>query len=100
MASRVSGVDGHGQVIDVHVSPRRDIASARRFFAMAIADHSAPEEIVTDKSAALANVIDELVPRALHNTIKYANNRVDCSRRRPARLLSRCERAVAGPACF
>ena len=69
-------VDGYGQVIDVHVSCRWDVAAACRFFTMAIAAHGEPEEVVTDKSAALANVIEELVPQALHNTITYANNRV------------------------
>ena len=71
-------VDGYGQVIDVFVSARRDIAAARRFFTTAIATHGEPDEVVTDRAAALANVIDELLPRALHNTLKYANNRVEC----------------------
>ena len=71
-------VDGYGQVIDVFVSSRRDIAAARTFLTTAIAAHGEPEEVVTDRSAALANVIDELVPQALHNIEKYANNRVEC----------------------
>ena len=71
-------VDGYGQVIDVFVSVRRDIASARTFFTTAIAGHGEPEEVVTDRAAALANVIEELLPQALHNTTKYANNRVEC----------------------
>ena len=71
-------VDGHGQVIDVCVSSSRDIAAARRFFTAAIAAHGEPEEVVTDRAAALANVIEELLPQALHNTVKYANNRVEC----------------------
>ena len=71
-------VDGHGQVIDVYVSVRRDIAAARTFFTMAITGHGEPDEVVTDRAAALAKVIEELVPQALHNTQKYANNRVEC----------------------
>jgi IS6 family transposase len=71
-------VDGYGQVIDVYVSARRDIAAARTFFTAAIAAHGEPDEVVTDKSAALANVIDELLPQAMHNTLKYANNWVEC----------------------
>jgi transposase-like protein len=71
-------VDGYGQVIDVYVSVRRDIAAAHTFFTMVIAGHGEPEEVITDKSAALANVIQELVPLALYNTLKYANNRVEC----------------------
>ena len=30
----------------------------------------------------MANVIEESVPQALHNTIKYANNRVECDHSR------------------
>ena len=71
-------VDGYGQVIDVYVSVRRDIVAARTFFTMAITGHGEPAEVVTDRAAALAHVIEELLPRALHNTVKYANNRVEC----------------------
>jgi transposase-like protein len=71
-------VDGYGQVIDVYVSSRRDIAAARKFFTTAITAHGEPDEVVTDRAAALANVIEELLPQALHNTTKYANNRVEC----------------------
>jgi transposase-like protein len=71
-------VDGYGQVIDVLVSVRRDIAAARKFFATAIAADGEPDVVVTDRAAALANVIAELLPRALHHTVKYANNRVEC----------------------
>ena len=71
-------VDGYGQVIDVFVSVGRDIAAARKFFTAAIAAHGEPEEVVTDRAAALAKAIDELLPHSLHNTITYANNRVEC----------------------
>jgi transposase-like protein len=47
-------VDEYGQIIDVYVSRRRDMRAARRFFAYAIDAHGEPEEIVTDKAAALA----------------------------------------------
>jgi transposase-like protein len=53
-------VDQHGQVIDVYVSARRDIAAARRFFAAALAAHQ------------------EVLPAAFHDTDQYANNRVEC----------------------
>ena len=55
-------VDQHGQVIDVYVSRRRDIAAARTFFTTALAAHGEPDEVVTDRAAALANVIEELLP--------------------------------------
>ena len=71
-------VDGYGQVIDVYVSVRRDSGAARTLFATAIVGHGEPEEVVTDRAAALANVIEDLWPRALDNTVKYANNRVEC----------------------
>lgn len=56
-------VDQHGQVIDMYVSKRRDIASARRFFTTALAAHRAPAEVITDRAPALGNVIEDLIPR-------------------------------------
>ena len=86
-------VDQHGQVIDVFVSRHRDIESARRFFTTAMAAHGVPAEVITDRAAALANVIDELLPAAFHNTEQYENNRCECdhgrlkARLRPMRAL-------------
>ena len=71
-------VDQEGQVIDVYVSARRDLAAARRFFGRAITAHGRPEEVVTDLAQGLATVIEELLPDAFHNTGRYANNRVEC----------------------
>ena len=71
-------VDQHGQVIDVYVSRRRDIGSARTFFTAALTVHGDPVEVITDRAPALANVIEELLPAAWHNTGRYANNRVEC----------------------
>jgi len=88
-------IDQHGQIIDVYVSPRRDLRAARQFFESAIGAHGHPEEIVTDKAPALARVIRELVPGAFHDTAQYANNRIECdhgrlkSRLRPMRGLKR-----------
>jgi len=48
------------------MSQRRDIASAREFFTAALAVHGDPGEVITDRAPAFANVIDELVPAALH----------------------------------
>ena len=70
-------IDDHGQVIDVFVSKRRDTVAARRFFTAMIRDHGQPSEVVTDRAAALAKAIGELAPDALHNTVQYANNRVE-----------------------
>ena len=88
-------MDQHGQVLDVYVSQRRDIASARRFFTAALTVHSDPGEVITDRAPALANAIEDLVPAALHNTGQYENNRVECdhgrlkARLRPMRGLNR-----------
>ena len=71
-------VDEDGQVIDVYVSARRDIAAARRFFTRAITAHGRPDEVVTDLAQALETVIEEQLPDAFHNTDQYANNRVEC----------------------
>ena len=68
-----------GQVIDVFVSPRRDITAARRFFERAIATTKvAPVEVVTDRAATYPVVLDEVLPAAWHRTEQYANNRVEC----------------------
>jgi hypothetical protein len=58
-------------VIDVYVSQRRDIASARRFFTAALTVHGDPAEVITDRAPAWANVIEELTPAALHDTGQY-----------------------------
>ena len=65
------GVDEHGQVIDVLVSRRRDIAAARAFFAAALVAHDQPE-VVTDRAMALAHVIVKLLPDSVRNTDQYA----------------------------
>ena len=75
-------VDDRGQVIDVYVSTRRDVAAARRFFTAAITAHGEPDEVVTDLAQALETVIEEVAPDAFHNTEQYANNRVECDQGR------------------
>jgi len=86
-------VDQHGQVIDVFVSPRRNIPAARTFFTTALAAHGEPDEVITGLAQALETVIEDLIPDAFHNTYQYANNRVDCdhgrlkARLRPMRSL-------------
>ena len=71
-------VDQFGQVIDVFVSRQRDATAAHRFFQRAIGAPSvAPVEVVADRAAAYAVVLDELLPVAWHRTDQYANNRVE-----------------------
>jgi IS6 family transposase len=67
-----------GQVIDVFVSPRRDVKAARRFFEQAIgATKQAAVEVVTDRAAAYPAMLGELLPEAWHRTDQYANNPIE-----------------------
>jgi transposase-like protein len=43
-------VDQHGQVIDVLLSARRDLAAARRFFTRALRAGTVPAEVTTDRA--------------------------------------------------
>jgi IS6 family transposase len=70
-------VDQHGQVIDVLVSRRRNVAAATRFFVTMLAGHDRPREVTTDLAAPLLRVVDELLPDVLHDTTQYANNRIE-----------------------
>jgi transposase-like protein len=70
-------VDQFGQVIDVYVSGRRDLAAAQRFFGTAIGDHGRPTEVVADRAPSLLRAIDELLPDACHDTTPYVNNRIE-----------------------
>jgi transposase-like protein len=71
-------VDQHGQVIDVYVSRRRNVAAATRFFETMRAGRDRPREVTTDLAAPLLRVVDELLPEVLHDTRQYANNRIEC----------------------
>ena len=88
-------IDQHGQVIDVLVSARRDLAAARRFFTRALRSGTIPAEVTTDRAPACPRVLDELIPSALHTTGQCANNPVEAdhgrlkARLRPMRGLKR-----------
>ena len=43
-------VDQHGQVIDVLISTRRNLAAARRIFSCALRAGTIPAEITTDRA--------------------------------------------------
>jgi transposase, IS6 family len=45
-------IDNEGQIIDVFVSNKRDIAAATKFLAGALVAHGHPVEVVTDKALA------------------------------------------------
>jgi transposase-like protein len=71
-------IDQFGQVIDVFVSPRRDMQAARRFFEWAIGTTKrAPVEVITDKAAAYPAMLEALLPGAWHRTERYANNPIE-----------------------
>ena len=59
-------IDQHGQVIDVLLCVRRDLAAARRFFTRALRAGTIPAEVTTDRARAYPRVLDELIPSALH----------------------------------
>ena len=75
-------VDQHGQVIDVYVSRRRNVAAATRFYEIMLVGRDRPSEVTTDLAAPLLRVVDELLPDALHDTRQYANNRIEWDRGR------------------
>ncbi len=56
-------VDQHGQVIDVLLSAKRDLAAARRFFTRALRAGTVPGEVTTDRAPVNPRVLDELVPQ-------------------------------------
>jgi transposase, IS6 family len=67
----------HGQVIDVLLSARRDLAAARRFCTRALRAGTVPAEVTTDRAPAYPRVPGELIPSALHTVEQYANNPVE-----------------------
>jgi transposase-like protein len=60
----VPAIDQYGQVIDVMVAEKRDLAATRRFFTRALDHGSSPIEVTTDRAAAYPRVLDELAPAA------------------------------------
>ena len=88
-------IDQHGQVIDVLLSVRRDLAAARGFFTRALRAGTIPAEVTTDRAPAYPRVLEELIPSAQHTVERYANNPVETdhgrlkARLRPMRGLKR-----------
>jgi IS6 family transposase len=96
-------IDQFGQVIDVLISEKRDLAATRRFFTRALQHGTHPPEVATDRAQAYPRALDDLVPAACHVTEKYANNPIESdhsrlkSRLRPMRGLKqlRCARVIS-----
>ena len=92
-------IDQLGQVIDVLVAAKRDLAATRRFFTQALEHGSSPTEVTTDRAPAYLRVLDELLPSARHVTEQYTNNPIEAdhgrlkSRLRPMRGLKRLRSA-------
>jgi IS6 family transposase len=88
-------IDQFGQVVDVLVCEKRDLAATRRFFTRALQHTTRPAEVTTDRAPAYPRVLDELLPAACHVTEQYANNPVEAdhgrlkARLRPMRGLKR-----------
>ena len=84
-------IDQFGQVIDVLVSEKRDLAATRRFFTRALGQAPRPAEVTTDRAQAYPRALDELLPATCHVMTKYANNPIESdhsrlkSRLRPMR---------------
>jgi transposase, IS6 family len=95
-------IDQFGQVIDVLVSEKRDLAATRRFFTRAWGQAPRPAEVRTDRAQAYPRVLEELLPAACHVLEKYANNPIESdhgrlkSRLRPMRGLKqlRCAQLI------
>jgi transposase-like protein len=92
-------IDQFGQVIDVLVTEKRDLAATRRFFTQALEHGPSPIEVTTDCAPAYPRVLDELLPTACHVTEQYTNNAIEAdhgrlkSRLRPMRGLKRLRSA-------
>src|ERR1017187_3681327 len=70
-------VDQHGQVIDVLLSVRRDLAAARRFFTRALRAGTVPAAVTTARAPVYPLFLHELVPSALHTVEQYSNNPIE-----------------------
>jgi transposase-like protein len=92
-------IDQYGQVIDVLVSEKRDLATTRRFFSRALEHGARPTEVTTDRVPAYPRVLDEVLPAACHVVEQYANNSIESdhgrlkSRLRPMRGLKQLRSA-------
>ncbi len=81
-------IDQFGQVIDVLVAEKPDLAATHRFFTQALEHGPRPTEASTDRAPAYPRVLDELLPSACHVTKQDANNAVEADH---SRLKSRLQ---------
>jgi IS6 family transposase len=83
-------IDQFGQVVDVLISQKRDLAATRRFFARALEHGPQPTEVIMDRAPAYPRVLDELLPAARHVTEQYANNPIEADHGRLKARDGRC----------
>src|SRR5699024_9570739 len=85
-----------GQVLDFYLSPKRNVAAAKRFLAKAFGSNASagyPRVINTDKAPSLARAIAELKsegicpPTVEHRQVKYLNNILEGDHGRLKRIL-------------
>ena len=82
-------VDQDGEVVDVFLQSRRDGNAAKRFFKRLLKSHrTEPRKIVTDKLRSYGVAHRDLIPDAIHDTTRYANNRAELSHQ-PTRMRER-----------
>ena len=73
-------IDQDGDVIDILLQPRRDQHAAARFFQRLMRNQGKePFRIVTDKLKSYGAALRAVLPRVMHNTRRYANNRAEVS---------------------
>ena len=73
-------VDQDGDVIDILLQPRRDRHAAARFFRKLLKRSGrVPHRLVTDRSGSYRAAHRTIMPSVVHDTTRYANNRVEVS---------------------
>ena len=92
----VRAVTAGGQTLDFYLSPKRNVAAAKRFLAKAVRSNASagyPKVINGDKALSLARAIAELKsegicpPTVEHRQVKYLNNILEGDHGRLKRIL-------------
>jgi transposase-like protein len=70
-------IDQYGQVIDVLVAEKRDLAATYRFFTRTLEHGTHPSEVTTERAATYRHVLDETAARHLphHRAIRHGPHR-------------------------
>lgn len=78
-------VDANGDVLDILVQSRRNMAAALRFFRKLFKVWGQPRVIITDKLRSYGAALKELTPGIEHRQHKGLNNRAEASHRHTRR---------------